>query len=80
MSLKISRFEWDEYNTDHLAERHPEFDLDFLEEVVNQAKSYLILGHDRFGRRIYGARQGRIIVLFNIKRGKIARIFSVREV
>jgi hypothetical protein len=68
MSIKISRFEWDEYNTSHLAQRHPEFDLEFLEDVVTQAKSCLNFGYDRFGRKIYGAKQGRIIVLFNIKR------------
>jgi hypothetical protein len=80
MSVRISRFEWDEYNTGHLAQAHPEFDLEFLEEVVTHAKSYLNYGHDRFGRRIFGAQHGRIIVLFNIKRGTIARIFSIREI
>jgi uncharacterized DUF497 family protein len=80
MSVRISRFEWDEYNTSHLAERHPEFELEFLEDVVKEAKSYFNFGYDRFGRKIYGAKQARIIVLFNIKRGKIARIFSVRKV
>jgi hypothetical protein len=80
MSIKISRFEWDEYNSGHLAQAHPEYDLEFLEAVVTQAKSYLNFGYDRFGRKIYGAQRGRIIVLFNLKRGKTARIFSVREI
>ncbi len=80
MSIKIARFEWDEYNTGHLAQAHPEFDPEFLEEVVSQAKSYFNIGNDRFGRRIFGAQKGNIIVLFNIKRGRIARIFSVREI
>jgi len=80
MSVKISHFEWDEYNTGHLAERRPEFELEFLEDVVTEAKSYFNFGYDRFGRKIYGAREGRIVVLFNIKRGKTARIFSVREI
>ncbi len=40
MSVRISRFEWDEYNTNHLAEGHPEFDLKFLDDVVTEAKAY----------------------------------------
>ncbi|MGH7493824.1 MAG: hypothetical protein ACREOO_15710 [bacterium] len=80
MSIRIARFEWDEYNSGHLAKAHPEFGLEFLEDVVMQAKSYLSFGYDRLGRKIYGAEHGRFIVLFNLKRGKVARIFSVREI
>jgi hypothetical protein len=58
MAVRISRFEWDEYNTGHLAQAHPEFDLEFLEDVVTQAKSYLNYGHDRFGRRTMALNMG----------------------
>lgn len=80
MSVTIERFEWDAHNAGHLAQTHPEYELEFLEEVVAQAKSYLSFGHDRYGKKVYGARRGRLIVLFNLKKGRIARIFSVREV
>jgi len=78
MSVKIEQFEWDEHNMGHLAQAHPEFDLEFLEDIVSHTKSYLNFGFDRYGKRIYGAQRGRLIVLFNIKRGKAARIFSVK--
>jgi hypothetical protein len=80
LSVTIERFEWDAYNVRHLAQAHPEYELEFLEEIVAQAKSYLNFGHDRYGKKVYGAQRGRLIVLFNLKRGRIARIFSVREV
>jgi uncharacterized DUF497 family protein len=80
MSVTIERFEWDAHNAEHLAQAHPEYELEFLEEIVAQAKSYLNFGRDRYGKKVYGARHGRLIVLFNIKRGRVARIFSVREV
>jgi hypothetical protein len=80
MSVRVERFEWDEHNLEHLAHAHPEFELELLEEIVSNAKFYLNFGFDRYGKRIYGAQQGRLVVLFNLKQGRIARIFSVREV
>jgi hypothetical protein len=79
VSVQIRDFEWDQYNLEHLAQRHPDYDLDLLEEIVRSAKYYLDFGYDRYGRRVYGAKRGRIIVLFNLKRGHVARIFSVRK-
>ncbi len=79
MSVRIESFEWDEHNLGHLKHAHPEFELELLEEIVSSAKSYLNFGFDRYGKRIYGAQSGRLIVLFNMKKGRIARIFSVRE-
>jgi len=80
MSVPIERFEWDEHNLGHLAHAHPEFELEFLEDTVLSAKSYLNFGFDRYGKKVYGVQRGRLIVLFNLKKGRIARIFSVREV
>ncbi|MBI3923087.1 MAG: hypothetical protein HY318_16825 [Armatimonadetes bacterium] len=79
MSVKISRFEWDRYNVSHLTRAHPEYDLELLREIVERAKSYLDFGYDRFGRRVLGVRRGKVTVLFNLKPGRVARIFSVRE-
>jgi len=80
MSVRIEQFELDEHNLGHLAHAHLQFELEFLEEIVSSAKSYLNLGFDRYGKKIYGAQRGQLVVLFNLKKGRIARIFSVREV
>jgi hypothetical protein len=80
MSVRVEQFEWDEHNLGHLKHAHPEFELELLEEIVSSAKSYLSFGFDRYGKKIYGAQHGRLVVLFNLKKGRIARIFSVREV
>jgi len=80
VSVRIEQFEWDEHNLEHLSYAHPEFEIELLEEIVSSAKSYLNFGFDRYGKKVYGAQRGRLIVLFNLKRGRIARIFSVREV
>ena len=50
----------------------------FLEEIVREAKSYLNFGFDRYGKKVYGARRERLIVLFNLKEKQTARIFSIR--
>ena len=80
MSVKIERFEWDEHNLGHLAHAHPEFELELLEEIVSNAKFCLNFAFDRYGKKVYEAQRGRLIVLFNLKKGRIARILSVREV
>ncbi len=51
MSVRIEQFEWDEHNQGHLAYAHPEFELEFLEEIVSSSKSYLNFGFDRYGKR-----------------------------
>jgi hypothetical protein len=79
MSIKIVDFEWDEHNVGHIQQAHPHIDLEMLEDIVHQAKNYAQLGKDQFGKTVYGARRGRLMVLFNIKMGRIARIFSVKE-
>jgi len=79
LSIKIRRFEWDRYNIQHLKERHPEYDIELLEEIVRTAKRYRRWGKDRYGKRVYAARRGNLIVLFNLKKNQTARIFSVRE-
>jgi hypothetical protein len=78
MSIKIVDFEWDEHNVGHIQKAHPQLDLEILEDIVRQAKNYVQLGKDRFGKTVYSVRRGRLMVLFNIKTGRIARIFSVR--
>lgn len=80
MSISIQGFEWDEYNLGHLEAAHPHISLDLLEDIVLSSKQYAVLGHDRYGKRIFAARKGRLLVLFNLKRGGIARVFSVHEV
>jgi hypothetical protein len=79
MSVKIERFEWDERNLGHLRHAHSDCDIETLMDFVAQAKFYLNFGYDRYGKRVYGARRGRTIVFFNLKAGRMARIFSVRE-
>lgn len=78
MSIKIVDFEWDEHNVGHIQKAHPHLDLEMLENLVRQSKNYVRVGKDRFGKTVYGARRGKLMVLFNIKVGRIARIFSVR--
>ena len=78
MSIKIREFEWDKYNMGHLQRAHPHYDFKFLEEIVRESKSYLNFGFDRYGKKVYGARRGRLIVLFNLKEKQTARIFSIR--
>jgi len=80
MSVDIEDFEWDEYNVSHLQHAHPNIPLDLLEDIVTEAKRYYTLGSDRCGKRVYGAARGKLLVLFNLKPGRIARIFSVHEV
>jgi hypothetical protein len=79
MSIKITAFEWDEFNTSHLEQAHPDLDRNMLEEIVSNAKEYVSYGKDRYGKKIYAVRRGRLVVLFNIKPGRVARIFSIRE-
>jgi len=79
MAIQIDRFEWDEHNLGHLAHAHPNPDPETLQEIVRKAKQYVRLGRDRYGKMAYGARRGRLLVLFNIKRGRVVRIFSVRR-
>ena len=80
MSIDIRGFEWDEYNIAHLRERHPDIALDDLEEIVLEAKQYVRGCVDRYGKVAYAARRGNLQVWFNVKKGRIARIYSVREV
>ena len=79
MSIKIIDFEWDEYNLGHLQRAHPHLDAELLEDIVREAKKYTQLGKDRYGKTVYAARRGKLTVLFNIKRNRMVRIFSVRE-
>ena len=79
MSIRIKRFEWDKYNVGHLQKAHPHYDLKLLEEIVWEAKNYLNFGYDPYGKKVYGARRGHLVVLFNLKANQTARIFSVRE-
>lgn len=80
MSVRIRGFEWDEANVRHLRKAHPHLTVELLQEIVESAKEYTAWGRDRYGKKIYGARGGRLIVLFNLKDDNTARIFSVREV
>ncbi|MBI1923385.1 hypothetical protein HYR99_03950 [Candidatus Poribacteria bacterium] len=79
MSIKILRFEWDGYNVEHLKQRHPAYDLELLEEIVRMAKTYKRFGVDRYGKTVYGAKRGNLTVLFNLKKNRTARIFSIHE-
>ena len=79
MSIRIAGFEWDEFNLSHLEHAHPHLDRNMLEEIVSNAKGYVNYGRDKYGRNIYAVRRGRLLVLFNIRSGRLARIFSVRE-
>ena len=79
MSITIVDFEWDEYNLGHLQQAHPHLDPELLEDIVREAKRYIQLGKDRYGKTVYGARRGKLTVLFNIKRNRMVRIFSVKE-
>jgi len=79
MSVRIRRFEWDEFNISHLEHAHPHIQLRLLEEIVLKAKSYVAVGRDRYGKKVYVAKRGGLAVLFNLKPGGTARIFSVRE-
>jgi hypothetical protein len=78
MSITVSEFEWDEYNVKHLQAAHPHIDPDLLEAIVREAKRYSQHGRDRMGKKIYSARGHGLQVFFNLKPGRIARIFSVR--
>ena len=80
MSIAVRDFEWDEYNLSHLRERHPDISVDILEDIVLEAKRYVRGSTDQYGKVAYGARRGRLQVWFNVKKGGVARIFSVREV
>lgn len=80
MSVDVEDFEWDADNVTHLEHAHPSIPLDLLEDIVLNAKQYSARRSDRFGKKVYGARQGGLLVLFNLKPGRIARIFSVHEV
>jgi len=80
MSIKVRMFEWDANNTGHMQTRHPHIDLELLEDIVRQAKEYIKGRPDRYGNRVYGARQGRLIVWFVLKGQGRVRIFSVHEV
>ena len=79
MSVKIVDFEWDEHNVGHIQQAHSHIDLEMLEDIVRQSKNYVRLGEDRFGKTVYAAKRGGLMVLFNIKSGSIARIFSVKR-
>ena len=79
MSVEIDEFEWDEHNMGHLQAAHPHIDLKLLEDIMRQAKRYSQHGQDRFGKTVYSARGHGLRVLFNLKPGRMARIFSVRK-
>ncbi len=80
MSIHIEGFEWDADNVAHLEHAHPHISLELLEDIVRGAKQYAARRSDRYGKKVYAARQGKLLVLFNLKPGSIARIFSVHEV
>jgi len=80
MSIRIQGFEWDEFNASHLEHSHPHVALELLEEIVAEAKEYALLGQDRHGKKVFAAKRAGLLVLFNLKPGSIARIFSVHEV
>lgn len=79
MSITIVDFEWDEYNLLLLQQTHSHLDPELLEDIVRQPKRCMQLGKHRYGKMVYGATRGRLTVLFNIKRNRIVRIFSVKE-
>ena len=79
MTIKVGGFEWDEANVDHIELAHPHISLDDLQSVVLAAKKYFRIGEDQYGKAVYTARQGNLVVYFNIKPGAMVRIFSVRE-
>ena len=79
VSIAVINVGCDEYNLGHLQQAHPHLDPELLEEIVREAKRYIQLGKDRYGKMVYGARRGRLTVLFKIKRNRIVRIFSVRK-
>lgn len=80
MSVGINRFEWDDFNMGHLRQAHPDLAFELLEDIVLSAKQYSKWGSDECGKKIFGARRGRLVVLFSLKEKDVARIFSVREV
>jgi hypothetical protein len=79
MSITVLRFEWDEFNLRSLEAAHPHVDLEMLEAIVQEAKAWRAEGRDRFGKKVYSAAGHGWRVYFNVKPGRIARIFSVRE-
>lgn len=80
MTIRVSRFEWDEGNVGHLEVAHPNVSLDDLEQIVLGAKRYFKAREDSRGNMVYTARRGNLAAYFNIKPGNVVRIFSVREV
>ena len=80
MSIDVEGFEWDEHNVTHLQHAHPDVSLDLLEDIVTRAKSYRVFGLDQYGKRSTPYSAARLRVLFNLKPGRMARIFSVHEV
>jgi len=51
-----------------------------LEEIVRRGKRYTKHGLDRFGKMVYSTTGHGWRVYFNIKPGRMIRIFSVRKV
>ncbi len=80
MTIRVSRFEWDEGNLDHLEIAHPNVSLDDLEQIVLSARRYFKVREDSRGNMVYTARRGNLVAYFNIRPGGVVRIFSVREV
>jgi len=78
MAITITEFEWDEFNTGHLQAAHPHIDLEMLEMIVENSKRWKAEGRDRFGKKVYSVVSHGLRVYFNVKPGRIARIFSVR--
>lgn len=77
MTIRVRRFEWDEANVDHLELAHPHISLEDLEEIVITASGYVKVRRDRYGKMVYAASRGALVVQFNILPGNIVRIFSV---
>jgi len=54
MSVTIERFEWDAHNVGHLAQAHPEYDLEFL--AARRRERHIVgrcLSRARFWTRIW---------------------------
>lgn len=77
MTITVGGFEWDDTNVDHIELAHPHISLDDLEEIVATASEYAKVRRDRYGKMVYAASRGNMVVLFNVLSGNIVRIFSV---
>lgn len=77
MTRRIVGFLWEE-NLRHLRDRHPEVNPEELEDVLLQARRWLHVGRDRFGKDVWSVFWGKRVILFNELNGWI-RIFSVQN-